>query len=352
MVEQGASDLHITADAPPSLRVHGALLPLRTPPLTPEETQELAYSVLNDRQRKDFEETHEVDISFQWKHSSRFRANFFMQRGKVAGAFRMIPFETQPLMNLGLPKSVTELTQKTQGLVLVTGATGSGKSTTLASFIDAINSRHRYHIITIEDPIEFVHSHKKSVVNQREIGSDTYSFHDALRYVMRQDPDVVLIGEIRDLETMEAALRLAETGHLTLATLHTNNAIQTIHRVLDFFPADQQEMVRTQLSFVLEGVISQQLLARSDGRGRVLASEIMLPNSAIRNLIREEKTHQIYSQMQMGQDKHGMRTMNQSLVKHIQEGALTVQDALQQSHDAEELQQMLSGKLPNQGRKR
>ena len=341
MVEQGASDLHLTVDAPPSLRVNGSLLPLRTPPLKPDEVQQLAYSVLNERQRKQFEETHEVDLSFQWKRSSRFRANFFMQRGKVAGAIRMIPFETQPISALGLPSSVTDLVEKRQGLVLVTGATGSGKSTTLASLVDAINSKHRYHIITIEDPIEFVHSHKKSVVNQREIGSDTATFHDALRYVMRQDPDCVLIGEIRDLETMAAALRLSETGHLTLATLHTNNAVQTVHRVMDFFPSDQQEMVRTQLSFVLEGVICQQLLPRADGRGRVLAAELLLPNAAVRNLIREEKSHQIYSQMQMGQNKFGMRTMNQSLVEHVRAQTVSIPDAMRHSHDTEELGQML-----------
>lgn len=342
MVEQGASDLHLTADSPPQLRINGSLFPLRTPPLTGSDVESIAYSVLNERQKKQFEETNEVDLSFQWKGASRFRANFFRQRGHMAGALRMIPFETRPLAGLGFPPSVSGLIDKTQGLVLVTGATGSGKSTTLASMIDAINSQHRHHIITIEDPIEFVHTHKKSIVNQREIGTDTATFSEALRYVLRQDPDVVLIGEIRDYETMEAALRIAETGHLAFATLHTNSTIQTIHRVLDFFPPKHQEMVRTQLSFVLEAVISQQLLVRSDGKGRVLASEVLLPNAAVRNLIREEKTHQIYSQMQMGQGGHGMQTMNQSLFSLVQNHAISRDTAFLYSHDVEELNAMFN----------
>ena len=342
MVEQGASDLHLTADSPPQLRINGSLIPLRTPPLSGADVEAIAYSVLNERQKKQFEETNEVDLSFQWKGASRFRANFFRQRGQMAGALRMIPFETRPLGGLGFPKSVSDLVDKSQGLVLVTGATGSGKSTTLASIIDAINSRHRHHIITIEDPIEFVHGHKKSIVNQREIGTDTSTFSEALRYVLRQDPDVVLIGEIRDYETMEAALRIAETGHLAFATLHTNSTIQTIHRVLDFFPPKHQEMVRTQLSFVLEAVISQQLLVRSDGKGRALACEVLLPNAAIRNLIREEKTHQIYSQMQMGQGTHGMMTMNQSLFGLVQSHAISRETAFHYSHDTEELNAMFN----------
>ncbi len=342
MVEQGASDLHLTAESPPQLRINGSLFPLRTPPLSGADVEAIAYSVLNERQKKQFEETNEVDLSFQWKGTSRFRANFFRQRGEMAGALRMIPFETRPLAGLGFPKSVSGLVDKAQGLVLVTGATGSGKSTTLASIIDAINSRHRHHIITIEDPIEFVHGHKKSIVNQREIGTDTATFSEALRYVLRQDPDVVLIGEIRDYETMEAALRIAETGHLAFATLHTNSTIQTIHRVLDFFPPKHQDMVRTQLSFVLEAVISQQLLVRSDGKGRAMACEVLLPNAAVRNLIREEKTHQIYSQMQMGQGTHGMMTMNQSLFGLVQSHAISRDTAFQYSHDVEELNAMFN----------
>jgi twitching motility protein PilT len=352
MVEQGASDLHLTADSPPQLRINGSLFPLRTPPLSGSDIEAIAYGVLNERQKKQFEETNEVDLSFQWKGTSRFRANFFRQRGQMAGALRMIPFETRPLATLGFPESVGTLVEKTQGLVLVTGSTGSGKSTTLASIIDAINTRHRHHIITIEDPIEFVHTHKKSIVNQREVGSDTASFSEALRYVLRQDPDVVLIGEIRDYETMEAALRIAETGHLAFATLHTNSTIQTIHRVLDFFPPKHQEMVRTQLSFVLEAVISQQLLIRADGKGRVLACEVLFPNAAIRNLIREEKTHQIYSQMQMGQGQHGMSTMNQSLCALVQKGSISRDTALQYSHDADELKTMFSPSATSVGSRR
>ncbi len=342
MVEKGASDLHLTAESPPALRINGSLYPLRTRPLQGREIEQIAYSVLNEKQKKQFEEINEVDLSFRWKGSSRFRANFFKQRGQVAGAIRMIPHETLPLDALGLPKSVSALIDKPNGLLLVTGPTGSGKSTTLASIIDAINLKHRHHIITIEDPIEFVHSHKKSIVNQREVGSDTRSFQDALRYVLRQDPDLVLIGEVRDLATMEATLRIAETGHLALATLHTNNAIQTIHRILDFFPPKQQEMVRTQVSFVLEAVISQQLIPRQDGQGRVLACEVLLPNAAIRNLIREDKTHQVYSQMQMGQGKHGMMTLNQSLLGHVASGGLSVETALHKSYDPEELTQMIT----------
>lgn len=341
MVDKGASDLHLTAESAPALRINGSLYPLKTRPLQGREIEAICYSVLNEKQKKTFEELHEIDLSFRWKGSSRFRANFFKQKGNVAGAIRMIPTETVPLAALGLPDAVTTLIEKPNGLVLVTGPTGSGKSTTLASLIDAINVSQRSHIITIEDPIEFVHNHKKCIVNQREIGSDTTSYRDALRYVLRQDPDVVLIGEIRDYETMEATLRIAETGHLALATLHTNTAVQTIHRVLDFFPSDQQEMVRTQLSFVLEGVISQQLIPRQDGAGRVLGVEVLFPNAAVRNLIREEKTHQIYSQMQMGQGKHGMQTLNQSLLGHVKNGAISIEEALHRSYDGDELNQML-----------
>jgi twitching motility protein PilT len=341
MVEKGASDLHLTAEAPPQLRIHGDLYPLRTSPLTGRQIEGIAYSVLNDKQKKEFEETHEIDLSFRWKGQSRFRANFFRQKGYVAGAIRIIPFETKPMAALGFPPGLDKVLERPHGLILVTGPTGSGKSTTLASIIDAINSNRRQHIITVEDPIEFVHSHKKSIVNQREIGSDTDNFRAALRFVLRQDPDVVLVGEIRDLETMEATISIAETGHLALSTLHTNNAIQTLHRILDFFPARQQEMVRTQLSFCLQAVISQQLIVRKDNTGRVLACEVLLPNTAIRNLIRENKTHQIYSQMQMGQGKHGMMTLNQSLMQHVLSGAISQEQAFQRSYDKEELEQML-----------
>ena len=341
MVEKGASDLHLTTDSPPQLRINGELYPLRTQPLTGSDTETIAYSVLNDKQKKVFEETNEIDLSFRWKGASRFRANFFRQKGHVAGALRMIPFETKPLTTLGFPSQLDALIEKPHGLILVTGPTGSGKSTTLASIIDALNERFRHHIITIEDPIEFVHNHKRSIVNQREVGADTSSFKDALRYVLRQDPDVVLIGEIRDLETMEATMRIAETGHLALATLHTNNAVQTIHRILDFFPASQQDMVRTQLSFCLEAVISQHLVVRQDNTGRVMVCEVLLPNHAIRNLIREDKTHQIYSQMQMGQGQHGMITLNQSLHAHLATGAIALDKARRYSYDPEELEQMM-----------
>ncbi|NUN13262.1 MAG: PilT/PilU family type 4a pilus ATPase [Myxococcales bacterium] len=337
MVETKASDLHLTAGAPPCLRVNGDIYKVKSAPLQPADIQAIAYSVLSEKQKKTFEERNEIDLSFRWKGISRFRANFFRQRGSVAGALRQIPFEVKTLEDLGMPQAMTELIDKPRGLILVTGPTGSGKSTTLASFIDAINSKHRGHIITIEDPIEFLHSHKSCIVNQREVGSDTASFQDALRYVLRQDPDVVLIGEIRDIETMEAALRISETGHLALATLHTNNAVQTIHRILDFFPARQQDMVRTQLSFVLEAIVSQQLIARSDGKGRVMAMELLIPNAAIRNLIRDDKTHQIYSQMQMGQAKFGMITLNQSLMAHVQKRNITIEQALQHSYDPEEI---------------
>ncbi len=342
MVEKGASDLHLTAGTPPQLRVDGSLYPLKIPPLKPADVQRLCYSVLTEGQKKRFEERNEIDLSFQWKGVSRFRANFFRQRGSVAGAVRLIPTRIMTFEELGLPSVVHQMVDKPRGLILVTGPTGSGKSTTLAAMVDVINQRRRGHIITIEDPIEYLHTHKNCIVNQREVGSDTETFHDALRYVMRQDPDVVLVGEIRDLETMETALRLSETGHLVLSTLHTNSAAQTIHRVMDLFPSDQQERVRTQMSFVLEGILVQQLMPRMDGRGRVLALECMVPNPAIRNLIREGKIHQIYSQMQMGQAKYGMQTMNQSLLKLWQNRVISREEAVARAGDLEELLQMMA----------
>lgn len=342
MVEKGASDLHLTAGSPPQLRINGSLYPLRTPPLTPTDIQLIAYSVLNDRQKKQFEETSEVDLSFRWKGVSRFRANFFRQRGSMAGALRRIPFETNTLQELGFPANFEAAIDRPVGLILVTGPTGSGKSTTLASIIDHLNSTRRHHIITIEDPIEFLHTHKRSIVNQREVGSDTTGFKEALRYVLRQDPDVVLIGEIRDHVTMESALRVAETGHLVLASLHTNNAVQTVHRVLDFFPPDHQDMIRTQLSFVLEVVISQQLIVRADGKGRVLATEVLVANPAVRNLIREDKTHQILSSMQSGQGKSGMQTLNQSLMAHVAKRTITPETALARAYEPDELLKMIN----------
>ena len=340
MVEKNASDLHLTVNSPPQLRIDGKLYPLRTAALTAADVKNIAYSILNEKQRKRFEESSEIDLSFRWKGVSRFRANFFRQRNAVAGSLRQIPFEVSTLEALGFPSAVKQLLERPSGLILITGPTGSGKSTSLASMIDHINEHRRCHIITIEDPIEFLHPHKNSIVNQREVGSDTDSFACALRYVLRQDPDVVLIGEIRDLESMEAALRISETGHLAFATLHTNSAVQTIHRILDFFPARQQETVRTQISFVLEAIITQQLLPMRRG-GRAMAAEILLPNAAVRNLIREDKTHQIHSMMQMGQSKYGMQTLNQSLSQLVLSGRVTIEEALSRSPDGEELQNIV-----------
>ena len=342
MIEKGASDLHITTGTPPQLRIDGKLVPLKTRPLTPAETKQLCYSILTDAQKHKFEEENELDLSFGVKGLSRFRANIFMQRGAVAGAFRTIPFKILTFQELGLPPVVTELAKKPRGLVLVTGPTGSGKSTTLASMIDKINTERHEHIITIEDPIEYLHPHKNCMVNQREVGADTECFKKALKYILRQDPDVVLIGEMRDLETIEAALVVAETGHLAFATLHTNCCVQTINRIIDVFPPYQQPQVRAQLSFVLEGVLSQKLIPRAGGPGRVLAIEVMVPNPAIRNLIREDKVHQIYSQMQVGQAKFGMQTMNQSLASLVQRRLITLDEAIGRSSDADELRNMLA----------
>ena len=347
MIEKSASDLHITTGTPPALRVDDQLVPLRRcAVLTPADTQRLCYSILTDEQRRQFETTCELDLSFGVKNLARFRANIFMQRGAVAGAFRAIPFRILSTEELGLPPVVTELAQKPRGLVLVTGPTGSGKSTTLASMIDKINRETRQHIITIEDPIEFEHHSKLCVVNQREVGADTKGFKDALKYVLRQDPDVVLVGEMRDLETIEAALTISETGHLVFGTLHTNSAISSINRIIDVFPSGQQAQIRAQLSFVLQGVMTQLLLPRADGPGRVVALEVMVPNAAIRNLIREDKVHQIYSQIQIGQGKSGMQTMNQSLYSLYQRRLITLEDAMAYSTDANELQMMLDGRSP------
>jgi twitching motility protein PilT len=342
MVEKGASDLHITTGSPPQLRIDGRLVPLKTPPLNPVDTKQLCYSILTDAQKHKFEEENELDLSFGVKGLSRFRANVFMQRGAVAGAFRTIPFKILTFAELGLPPIVTELSKKPRGLVLVTGPTGSGKSTTLASIIDKINTDRHEHIVTIEDPIEYLHPHKNCLVNQREVGADTQSFKKALKYILRQDPDVVLIGEMRDLETVEAALVISETGHLAFGTLHTNSAVQTINRILDVFPPYQQPQVRAQLSFVLEGVLTQNLLPKAGGPGRVLCVEVMVPNPAIRNLIREDKIHQVYSQMQVGQSKFGMQTFNQSLAAAYSRRLITLEEALARSSDQEELKNLIS----------
>jgi twitching motility protein PilT len=343
MIEKGASDLHITTNSPPQLRIDGKLQPLQMPPLSPADTKQVCYSILTDSQKHRFEENNELDLSFGVRGLSRFRANIFMQRGAVAGAFRSIPYKVMTMEELGLPKAVLDITKKPRGLVLVTGPTGSGKSTTLASIIDRVNTERHDHIVTIEDPIEYLHPHKSCVVNQREVGADTKSFTNALKYILRQDPDVVLIGEMRDLETIEAALTVAETGHLAFATLHTNSCVQTINRIVDVFPPYQQSQVRAQLSFVLEGVMCQSLLPRANGPGRALALELMVPNPAIRNLIREDKIHQIYSQMQIGQQKFGMQTMNQSLASLYQRRLITLDDAMARSHDQEELKTLIAG---------
>jgi twitching motility protein PilT len=342
MLEMGGSDLHVTNNSPPQIRVDGKLRPLDMPPLTTVETKQLSYSVLTDNQKHRFEENLELDFSFGIKKLARFRANVFMQRGAVAAVYRTIPYEILGFKELGLPPVVAQICDKPRGLVLVTGPTGSGKSTTLAAMLDKVNKERSEHIITIEDPIEYLHNHQKCLVNQREIHSDTHSFTNALRAALREDPDVVLIGEMRDLETIEAALRIAETGHLTFATLHTNSAAQTINRIVDVFPAHQQSQIRAQLSFVLEGILCQSLLPKASGSGRVMAMEILVPTAAIRNLIREDKIHQIYSSMQTGQEKHGMQTFNQSLATLYFKKQITLQFALAQSSNPDELQDMIN----------
>ncbi len=341
LIEREGSDLHLTAGSPPRMRVYGRLAPIDGPPLTGIDTKQLCYSVLTEAQRHKFEEDNELDFSFGMKGLSRFRANIFMQRGTVAGVFRVIPYKIKSFSELGLPQVVEELAKKPRGLVLVTGPTGSGKSTTLAAIIDKINRERQEHIVTIEDPIEYLHSSKMALVNQREVGADTHNFKKAIKSVLRQDPDVVLLGELRDMETIETSLTIAETGHLCLATLHTNSCVQTINRIVDVFPSHQQPQVRAQLSFVLEGVLSQLLIPKADGKGRVLALEIMVPNAAIRNLIREDKIHQIYSQMQVGQSKFGMQTMNQSLMNLCARKQITIEEAFGRSPEPDELKQML-----------
>jgi twitching motility protein PilT len=343
MTDIGGSDLHITTNTPPQVRVDGHLRPLTEyPVLTAAETKQLAYSVLTDAQKHRFEENLEIDFSFGIKGVARFRANIFNQRGAVGAVFRAIPYEVKSFEALGLPPIVKGLCDRPRGLILVTGPTGSGKSTTLAAMIDKINGDRHDHIVTIEDPIEFLHGHKNCLVNQREVHSDTHTFASALRSALRQDPDVVLIGEMRDLETIESALRIAETGHLTFGTLHTNSASTTINRIIDVFPAHQQPQIRAQLSLVLEGILCQSLLTKASGTGRVMAMEILIPNSAIRNLIREDKIHQIYSTMQTGQDKFGMQTFNQSLAALYFSKQITLQTALQRSSNSEELQDMIN----------
>ena len=341
LVEASGSDLHITINTPPQIRVHGHLQRLEGTDLSAAETKQLSYSVLTDAQKKRFEETLELDFSFGIKGMARFRCNMFNQRGAVGAVYRVIPEKIRTFQELGLPQVLSTLAERPRGLVLVTGPTGSGKSTTLAAMIDKINKERHDHILTIEDPIEFVHQHQNCLVNQREVHSDTQGFGAALRAALREDPDIVLIGEMRDLETVESALRIAETGHLTFGTLHTNSASQTINRIIDIFPSSQQPQVRTQLSLVLEGIVCQALLPKISG-GRVAALEIMVPTPGIRNLIREDKVHQIYSAMQTGQEKMGMQTMNQCLATLYQKKQVTLETALSASSNRDELQDLIN----------
>jgi len=342
LVENDGSDLHIATDTPPQIRVHGHLRRLALPDMNPSDTKQLVYSVLTDAQKKRFEESLELDFSFGIKGLARFRCNVFTQRGAVGAVYRLIPEKIRSFAELGLPPVLSTLAEKPRGLVLITGPTGSGKSTTLAAMIDKINSERHDHILTIEDPIEYIHQHKNCLVNQREVHSDTASFMSALRAALREDPDIVLIGEMRDLETVESALKIAETGHLTFATLHTNSAAQTINRIIDIFPANQQAQIRTQLSLVLEGIVCQALLPRGDGRGRVCSLEILVPTPAIRNLIRDDKVHQIYGAMQTGQEKFGMQTANQSLASLYQKRLISLETALSASSNRDELQDMIN----------
>lgn len=340
LIDQGGSDLHLSCDSPPRLRIDGNLLPLDLPPLDGTSTKSLCYSILNDDQKKEFERVKEIDLAFSVKNMARFRANLFIQRNSVAGVFRVIPFKVYTLEELGLPPIMKTLCNLPRGLILVTGPTGSGKSTTLASMINHINEFRKDHIITIEDPIEFLHTNKGCLVNQREVGQDTSSFARALKSVLREDPDVILVGELRDLETISAALTAAETGHLVFATLHTNSSISTLNRIIDVFPAHQQLQVRSQIALSLMAILSQTLLPATT-EGRVLAMEILIPNKAVRNLIREDKLHQIYSIMQSGQDDSGMQTLNQSIVSLIDRRLITVEVGLEKSTEPDELRAIL-----------
>jgi len=341
MNKRKASDLHINVGSPPQIRVDGTLIPVSKQPLDPHESQDICFECLNQEQVMRFESDREIDLSFDFEGITRVRANIFWSMGSVAGAFRAIPLVVPNHKELGIPDDVMTLTEKPRGLILVTGPTGCGKSTTLAAMIDRINQTRSDHIITVEDPIEYVYQQKKCVINQREVGSDTLSFQHALKYILRQDPDVVLVGEMRDLETIQSAITVAETGHLVLATLHTNTSTQTIDRIIDVFPPHQQGQIRTQLSFILEGVLSQQLLPRIGG-GRALAMEIMFPTSGIRNLIREAKTHQIFAEIQMGQKTTRMVTMDQSLASLVKKGLVDREEAIRRCVDPDEFKNLLS----------
>jgi twitching motility protein PilT len=343
VIDRRASDLHITAGAPPTVRVRGRLVPMDSfPVLTPNDTREIVYSILSEGQRQRFENNWQIDFAYQIPGRGRFRVNAYFQRSAVGAAFRLIPFDVVPLETLGLPPVVADFANKPRGLVLVTGPTGSGKSTTLASLIDVINGSREEHIMTIEDPIEFLHHHKKCIVNQRELGSDALSFGEALKAALRQDPDVILVGEMRDLETIGTALTAAETGHRVFATLPTPDTPQTIDRIIDVFPPEQQGQVRAQLSVALQGIMTQTLLPTADGAGRCVAAEVLVPTPAVRNLIREAKTHQIYSVLQTGAS-HGMQTMDASLAQLVRAGKVNRQLAESRAHAPEELRRLLSG---------
>src|SRR5919106_395994 len=341
VMERNASDLHLTAGSPPMIRHHGRLHALDYPRLTPQTTREVIYSILTNDQRQRLETDWQIDFAYSIPGKARFRVNAYFQRAALSAAFRLIPHDMPKLSSLGVPPVLEEFTKKPRGFVLVTGPTGSGKSTPLAAMLDLINKERHDHILTIEDPIEFVHQHQNCLVNQREVHSDTQGFGAALRAALREDPDIVLIGEMRDLETVESALKIAETGHLTFGTLHTNSAAQTINRIIDIFPANQQSQIRTQLSLVIEGIVCQALLPKASG-GRVVSLEIMVPTPAIRNLIREDKIHQIYSAMQTGQEKAGMQTMNQSLATLYQKKQITQETALSASSNRDELQDLIN----------
>jgi twitching motility protein PilT len=349
LLDIGGSDLHITAGAPPTVRLHGDLQPIEGyPPLTPRSIQTMIYAILPQKMRERFEQELELDMSYSLPGAARFRVNVYFQRDSIGAAFRVIPYEIKNIEELQLPPVVADLARFPRGFIVVTGPTGSGKSTTLASMVDVVNTERAGHIMTVEDPIEFLHRHKSCIVNQREIGADTHGFGQALKHVLRQDPDVILVGEMRDLETIGTAITAAETGHLVFATLHTQDAPQTIDRIIDVFPPHQQQQVRVQLATTLQGVVTQQLVPTSDGHGRAVAVEIMVATPAIRNLIREGKVHQIYSAMQAG-GRYGMQTMDMSLAALIKAGKITQQMAFERCHDAEELARLTGNSLSSGG---
>jgi twitching motility protein PilT len=349
LLELGGSDLHLTAGTPPTVRVHGELERLdKYPNLTPRSLQGMIYAILPQKMRERFEQELELDMSYSLPGQARFRVNVYMQRDALGAAFRLIPFEIKRLDELGLPAVVADLARFPRGFVVVTGPTGSGKSTTLAGMVDVVNEERAGHIMTVEDPIEFLHKHKRCIVNQREVGADTHGFGQALKHVLRQDPDVILVGEMRDLETISTAITAAETGHLVFATLHTQDAPQTIDRIIDVFPPHQQQQVRVQLATTLQGVVTQQLLQTADGNGRVVASEVLVTTPAIRNLVREGKVHQIYSAMQAG-GRFGMQTMDMSIAGHVKAGRISQQMAFERCHDPEELERLVGGSLSGGG---